>query len=71
MSGNSPFPGEELQFRVMRILSARPDASQREVAQALEISLGRINDCIRALKQRRIWQASPSLVAPGDGISEE
>lgn len=49
MKREPQFPEEELQLRILRILDARPDASQREVAEALGISLGRINFCIRAL----------------------
>jgi EPS-associated MarR family transcriptional regulator len=40
---------EDLQFRVLRLLESRPDASQREISEALSVSLGAINFCLKAL----------------------
>jgi len=40
---------ENSHFRVLRLLEANPKLSQRELAQALGISLGKTNYCIRAL----------------------
>lgn len=40
---------EDAYFRVLRYLESRPDASQREIAEALELSLGAINFCVKAL----------------------
>jgi EPS-associated MarR family transcriptional regulator len=40
---------EDIDFRVMRLLQAKPETSQRELAQALGISLGGINYCLKAL----------------------
>lgn len=40
---------EEVALRLMRILQACPEASQRELARQLGISLGRLNYCLRAL----------------------
>ncbi len=39
----------DIHFRVMRVLEAKPDISQRELAQQLGISLGGLNYCLRAL----------------------
>ncbi len=36
-------------FRVMRLLEDNPQMSQRELAQALGLSLGGVNYCLRAL----------------------
>lgn len=36
-------------FRLMRILEATPDLSQREMAKALGVSFGGINYCLNAL----------------------
>ena len=38
-----------MHFRVLRLLEARPDASQREIAEELGVSLGAINFCVKAL----------------------
>ncbi len=40
---------EDKYFRLMRILEATPDLSQREMAKALDISFGGINYCLNAL----------------------
>lgn len=40
---------EDVHFRVMRLLESRPDASQREIAGELGVSLGAINFCVKAL----------------------
>ncbi len=43
---------EDTRFRVLRLLQSRSDMSQREIAEALGISLGRTNYCLRALVNR-------------------
>lgn len=43
---------EDVHFRVLRLLEDHPDYSQREIADALGISLGRVNYCLKALIQR-------------------
>ncbi len=42
----------DVHFRVMRLLEAKPDISQRELAQQLGISLGGLNYCLRALADK-------------------
>jgi EPS-associated MarR family transcriptional regulator len=43
---------DEVRYRLLRYLTDHPDASQREVARALGISLGKVNYCLRALMER-------------------
>ncbi|MEA3642084.1 MAG: MarR family EPS-associated transcriptional regulator [Lamprobacter sp.] len=43
---------DELQYNVLKHLQANPQASQRELARALGISLGRTNHCVRAVIER-------------------
>jgi EPS-associated MarR family transcriptional regulator len=40
---------EDLNFRVLRLLQDKPDASQRELADQLGISHGKMNYCLKAL----------------------
>lgn len=40
---------DDVRFRVMRILEAQPEISQRQLARDLGISLGIVNYCLRAL----------------------
>ncbi len=46
MNGNSK---EDTRFRVLRLLQESPDLTQRQIAEALGISLGGANYCLRAL----------------------
>jgi EPS-associated MarR family transcriptional regulator len=43
---------DELRLRILRLLGERPEMSQRELAQALGLSLGKTNYCLRALVDR-------------------
>ncbi len=36
----------------MRLLEAQPDITQRELASSLEVSLGRVNYCLKALAEK-------------------
>ncbi|MEW5425230.1 MarR family EPS-associated transcriptional regulator [Amorphus sp. 3PC139-8] len=40
---------KDARFQIMRLLEARPDLSQREIASELSISLGAVNYCLKAL----------------------
>jgi EPS-associated MarR family transcriptional regulator len=44
--------GEELRYKLMRLLEARPEMSQRDAARALGISVGKANYCLQALVQK-------------------
>ena len=45
-------PQEEVSLRVMRVLQEQPCISQRGLAEALGVSLGSMNYCIRALADK-------------------
>lgn len=40
---------DDTRFRVLRLIEENPQASQREIAAALGLSLGGVNYCLRAL----------------------
>ena len=40
---------DDVHYRLLKLLGERPEASQRQLAAALGISLGRINYCVKAL----------------------
>lgn len=40
---------DELRYKLLKALEANPNASQRELSNALGISLGKTNFCIKAL----------------------
>jgi EPS-associated MarR family transcriptional regulator len=50
---------EETEYRVMRVLEARPDLSQRDLARELGFSLGKANYCIRSLIDKDWVKAIP------------
>lgn len=41
--------GDEMRYKLMRLLAENPGMSQRDAARALGISLGRLNYCVQAL----------------------
>ena len=40
---------EDVHYRLLKLLAERPQASQRQLSQALGVSLGKINYCVKAL----------------------
>jgi len=42
-------PPDEIRYRLLKYLAEHPTATQREVAQALSVSVGKANYCLRAL----------------------
>src|SRR5690606_5368607 len=49
VSGMSDITYEESHLKVLRLLESDPGLSQRDLSQALGISLGKTNYCMRAL----------------------
>lgn len=45
----SDFISEESHLKVLRLLEANPELTQRELADALGVSVGKTNYCVRAL----------------------
>ena len=43
---------EDLHFRVLRLLEDRPDMSQRDLAERLGVSNGKLHYCMRALIEK-------------------
>lgn len=43
---------EETHLRVLRLLEAKPEISQRELAEVLGVSLGKANYCLKALLEK-------------------
>ena len=43
---------EDIHFRILRMLEKNPQASQREIAEELGVSLGGVNYCLNALIQK-------------------
>lgn len=43
---------DEAQYKLMRLIEASPGLSQREIARALGMSLGKVNYCLRAVARK-------------------
>ena len=43
---------DEIGYKLMRLLDAKPELSQREAARELGVSLGKVNYCMQALIQK-------------------
>lgn len=43
---------EEVRYKLLKLLEPNPQLSQRQVAQELGISLGKVNYCLKALVDR-------------------
>ncbi len=43
---------DEIDYRVLKLVEARPDISQRELAAELGVSLGKANYCLKALIEK-------------------
>src|SRR5580692_5749727 len=50
--------GEEIRYKLMRLLEANPRMSQREAARTLGVSLGKVNYCVQALIRKGWIKAS-------------
>lgn len=48
---------DEMRYRLMRVLEANPEMSQRDLARELGVSVGRVNYCLRALISRGLVKA--------------
>ena len=49
---------DETRYRILKMLQADPQASQRRIADELGISLGRVNYCLQALIKRGLVKAN-------------
>ena len=45
-------------FNVLRKIQKKPESSQRELAEELDFSLGKLNYCLRALKSKGLIKIS-------------
>jgi EPS-associated MarR family transcriptional regulator len=49
---------DEYRYKILKILEANPEISQRDMARALGVSLGRTNFCLKALIERGLLKAT-------------
>jgi EPS-associated MarR family transcriptional regulator len=56
-----PVLTDEARYRILRLIEENPAISQRELARALGISLGKVNFCLNALIEKGILKANSFL----------
>ena len=49
---------DEYRYKILKRLETHPDISQRELARELEVSLGRVNYCLKALIKKGLLKAN-------------
>jgi EPS-associated MarR family transcriptional regulator len=49
---------DEYRYRILKLLETDPYASQRKIADELDISLGRVNFCLQALINKGLVKAN-------------
>lgn len=49
---------DEYRYKILKILEAKPEISQRQLARELGVSLGRVNFCLKALIEVGLLKAS-------------
>lgn len=48
---------DEYRYKIFKLVEANPEISQRELARALGISLGKVNYCLKALIEKGLLKA--------------
>ena len=49
---------DEYRYKILKILEANPEISQRDLARELDVSLGRVNFCVKALIEKGLLKAT-------------
>ena len=49
---------DEMHYKVLRIIESNPEITQRELASELDVSLGKINYCLKALIKKGLIKAN-------------
>ncbi len=49
---------DEYRYKILKIVEAKPDISQRDLARELGISLGKVNFCLKALIEKGLLKAT-------------
>jgi len=48
---------EEIRYKLLKVLDRNPSINQRELSKELGVSLGKVNYCIQALKDKGLVKA--------------
>lgn len=49
---------DEYRYKILKLLEAKPEISQRELAKSLGVSLGKANFCLNALIEKGLLKAT-------------
>jgi EPS-associated MarR family transcriptional regulator len=57
-AGGAAVLSDEMRYKLLKLLDANPRLSQRDVARELDISVGKVNYCLKALVRKGWIKAS-------------
>jgi EPS-associated MarR family transcriptional regulator len=49
---------DEYRYKILKVLETNPEISQRDLARELDVSLGRVNFCLKALIEKGLLKAT-------------
>jgi EPS-associated MarR family transcriptional regulator len=49
---------DEYRYKILKLVDAKPEISQRELAKDLGVSLGKVNFCLKALIEKGLLKAA-------------
>ena len=55
-------------YQLLKLLSERPESTQRELAAAMGVSLGKVNYCIKALIEKGLVKTNNFRRNPNKGV---
>jgi EPS-associated MarR family transcriptional regulator len=58
MTSRHPEEAQDLHFRILKLVAEKPDLSQRELAERLGVSNGKLHYCMRALIDKGLVKLS-------------
>ena len=50
-------PSDEIRYKLLKVIEANPDITQRDLANRLGVSLGKANYCLKALIEKGLIKA--------------
>jgi len=71
----TPSISDEIRYRLLQYIESHPEASQRELARHLGVSVGKVNYCVRALigkgfvKMRNLKRSKHKIAACGYNLT--
>ncbi|MGC9217258.1 MarR family EPS-associated transcriptional regulator [Acidithiobacillus sp.] len=65
---NKPMLDDATRYQLLKLLTERPESTQRELAAAMGVSLGKANYCIKALVDKGLVKMGNFRSNPNKGV---